>query len=1221
MEKPTPNKAQPSPSKAGPNSSAAPARVPPLFRPVDWIALLICFLAVWGVYLWTLAPDLTLEDSGELCTASFYAGVPHPPGYPFWSLFSYCWTLLPWGSVAWRVEVGESFAAAMACGLVGLMVSRGSSMLIEGIQELNVIGRKWESLICLVCGVTAGWLLGFDSFVWKEAVVINRIALFDVPWLMLVAACLMRWIYAPNQLRYLFISMFFFGLCITVHQTVLCAAMGLEVAIAMARPRYGRTFFLGNSVIYLGIVILMAGHVIPAFNGLAPTLAGILHFVGILSIATYIWLAILTRESIAELSRDGALAAIILFACAFPSNGSVCIFFALLALIAFLFLAWNSRHQDLGWLVVLVCGLVWLLGVSFYLYEPLSCMTDPPMQWAYPRTVQGFFHAISRGQYESANPTNVVGDPLRFLKQLGITFMGVASSFSWVYLAVGGLPFFFLRKMQKRERAWIVGLASIYACVAILLTILMNTEPDLQSLNENKVFLAASHGIIAILIGYGLALLSAYMVTHYERFRRWAFLGGLIAVLLGIFDLWQTAGHLYFGIGGEINFFSLPHWVAQAFAPHQYGLPIYASLFLVAIPLIFLAALSVYRNRAPMLVTLGLFCLMPIYSGLSHWDQCEQRNHWFGYWFGHDMFTPPFKIYKPMARNAILFGGTDPGRFCPTYMIFCESFVPPQCKPMDPNFDRRDVYLITQNALADGTYLEYLRAQYFRSAQVDPPFFHDLILYVGGLFHVQDNSIVIGMANLADHVLDAPLTKWGKDVEDRRRAQGVYPPKEIYIPSDEDLNNAFRDYSEDAMQRKARGELQPGENVQIVNGRVEATGQVTVMMINGILCRDIFDRNPTNEFYVEESFPLEWMYPHETPYGIIMKINRHPLVRLPDDVFKKDHEFWSDYSRRLVGNWVTDRTTVADITNFAYHVYLQHDYSHFHGDFKFLRDQDAQKAFSKLRDSQAGMYAWRLRLLVPNQPNEEQYMAYQPRTEQERMQLYNAADFAFKQAFAFCPYSPEVVVRYANFLFQFGRFDDALMVAQTCHEFDPYNPEITGLIGEIKSIIKQEGASQPNPLANLQQMEAAVQSDPTNVANLLFLGSAFYKMGQTGQAADVFDRVLTNNSASMSDVAGLARLYYSWGPAYAGHFEAALRRLTRLTPNDPETFYDLAAVEATRNETNSALNDLAAAMKLNAQRLKANPHASNLAATNKVDARFNTIRNLPQYRKIMSSQL
>ena len=82
-----------------------------------------------------------------------------------------------------------------------------------------------------------------------------------------------------------------------------------------------------------------------------------------------------------------------------------------------------------------------------------------------------------------------------------------------------------------------------------------------------------------------------------------------------------------------------------------------------------------------------------------------------------------------MARNTILFGGTDPGRFCPTYMIFCESFVPPKDKPMDPAFDRRDVYLITQNALADGTYLDYLRAQYFRSAQQDPPFFSRFFKY------------------------------------------------------------------------------------------------------------------------------------------------------------------------------------------------------------------------------------------------------------------------------------------------------------------------------------------------------------------------------------------------------------------------------------------------------------------------------------------------------------
>src|ERR1700677_1820444 len=96
-----------------------PSVLPPLFRKVDWLAMLFAFGVVRIVYFLTLAPELTLEDSGELCTGSFYAGIPHPPGYPFWAIYSWLWTvLLPVGNVAWRVEVGEATAAAMACGMV-----------------------------------------------------------------------------------------------------------------------------------------------------------------------------------------------------------------------------------------------------------------------------------------------------------------------------------------------------------------------------------------------------------------------------------------------------------------------------------------------------------------------------------------------------------------------------------------------------------------------------------------------------------------------------------------------------------------------------------------------------------------------------------------------------------------------------------------------------------------------------------------------------------------------------------------------------------------------------------------------------------------------------------------------------------------------------------------------------------------------------------------------
>src|ERR1019366_144275 len=255
------------------------------FRKIDWFVLAFTFIAIWGAYLLTLAPELALEDCGELCTASFYAGIPHPPGYPFWTLYSWLWTLVPIGNVAWRVELGESFAAAMACGLVGFMVSRGSSMLIEGIEELKNMERRWETAICVVTGIVAGLMLGFDGFLWKESVVINRISPFDVPWLIIVALCLLRWIYAPHQRRYLYIGMFFFGLCATIHQTMLVAAMGIEVCVILTHRRYGRNFCLGNSIIFLMILILMSSKTIPALNDLSPMFVDILYFVGVASLA------------------------------------------------------------------------------------------------------------------------------------------------------------------------------------------------------------------------------------------------------------------------------------------------------------------------------------------------------------------------------------------------------------------------------------------------------------------------------------------------------------------------------------------------------------------------------------------------------------------------------------------------------------------------------------------------------------------------------------------------------------------------------------------------------------------------------------------------------------------------------------------------------------------------------------------------------------------------
>jgi len=94
-------------------------------------------------------------------------------------------------------------------------------------------------------------------------------------------------------------------------------------------------------------------------------------------------------------------------------------------------------------------------------------------------------------------------------------------------------------------------------------------------------------------------------------------------------------------------------------------------------------------------------------------------------------------------------------------MIFCESFIPPEKKKdTDPNFDRRDVYVITQNALADGTYLEYIRAHYNRSTQDDRPFFLEMLRTKSDAVRGTTNFV----ASLGYKFLDVPLHEvWKED--------------------------------------------------------------------------------------------------------------------------------------------------------------------------------------------------------------------------------------------------------------------------------------------------------------------------------------------------------------------------------------------------------------------------------------------------------------------------
>jgi len=1333
-----------SPAAESPAAPPPPAKLRPLFRPIDWLALVICFAVVGVIYFLTLAPEVTLEDSGELTTGSYWAGIPHPPGYPFWAIYSWLWTqLVPFGNVAWRVELGEAAAAAMGCSLIAFMVSRGSSMLMESIASLREIKGKKENAICLVCGVTAGLLMALDNSMWKESVAINRISVFGVPWLIIVLLSMLRWIYAPRQRGYLYCAMFFFGICATIHQPLVVAALGIEIGIACTQPKLGRDLFFGNSLLWgLGILARNA-HVWSSFEQVTPMVLYIFNTIGICSLITFLGLAIPLRffspwtRKDTMLSRCGAgvLAGLLLaFWFVARQHGGPSFWIVFLWTAGLVLLIWGLRLMS-EWPACVFMALLWLLGASFYFYEAIAGMTDPPMQWGYPRTVVGFFHALTRGQYERINPTNIIDNPGMFLEQLKALAQGVADAFNWVYMFFAALPFLFFFKMQRRERNWLVTVAAIYPFLGVLLTIFLNPQKDRQSADLLKVFFAASHTVVAILIGYGLALTAACLAAQYQKFRLWGWLGGAVALVLACICLLHGTGTHYFGLagGGEVTPFSLPHWIARAFAPGQYGLPIFANLLLVALPLIFLAALAFSRQRAPLLLTLGLFAAMPVYSGLAHWFQSEQRGHWFGYWYGHDMFSPPFKgpdgkytydaklreqaaigpdakyIYPEISRDAVLYGGTDPGRFCPTYMIFCESFIPHRCQPeQDETFDRRDVYLITQNALADPTYLNYLRAQYNRSLQKDPPFFQEFLptelpqAFTGptkslawlddifetlgakiefrrrtesSFFHPGDFLNPAGLnSRLRPHDGQDELSKFiaaqlgadagqlvpgNKDQDDLRRTLsagfnrlitgsnlysperfaniqlppllrqaaatnqipattlrinrrlleeaypgeiarslgGVYPDTEIHIASEQELEKCKNDYVADAARRYMHDrqhpeeppQIKPGEDVRPgPDGNLSFGGVLVVMGINSFVTKAIFDANPGHEFYVEESYPMDWMYPYLTPYGIIMKVNREPLPEISEDIVARDHRFWSDYSERLIGNWITYDTTTQEICDFAEKIYLRHDYSDFKGDRKFVRDEDAQKDFSKLRTAIGGsIYEWRA-LRDPNPA--------------ERARMQKEADFAFKQAFAFCPYS-EAVYRYAQFLLDEHRVEDAALVAQTCLKLDPFNGQVQNMVHQLT-----------HPRGEAPAAGAAPGGSVTSDALFAEIAGDL-KSNQTGRAVQLLETILHHPQATPPLLLKVGEVYAEMGNL--PKCEEAFRRAAQLSPGSSVILYNLAVLLAVENRPADSASNLVQAFAANDAERAVGAKVPNFRENARTNPIFSHIRQTPEFRAVL----
>jgi hypothetical protein len=100
----------------------------------------------------------------------------------------------------------------------------------------------------------------------------------------------------------------------------------------------------------------------------------------------------------------------------------------------------------------------------------------------------------------------------RYSEQLGMYGEEVIADLGAVYLVPALVPFWFLRRMRPQERRWMLGLLAVYLCLSMLMVALLNPSSDLGSIELVARFFSASHLVLAVWAGYGLALLGTVMI-------------------------------------------------------------------------------------------------------------------------------------------------------------------------------------------------------------------------------------------------------------------------------------------------------------------------------------------------------------------------------------------------------------------------------------------------------------------------------------------------------------------------------------------------------------------------------------------------------------------------------------------------------------------------------------------------------------------------------------
>jgi hypothetical protein len=265
------------------------------------------FVATLLLYGWTLAPTVTLTDSGELIVVAHGLGVAHPPGFPLWIILAHLASLVPLGNVAVRINFASALFAALASAMLTLVVAElmitasyltGPKRRGKGAQRGKKTppyaasgGKDDDSgvgrLLVLAPAIGAGLLMGFSRTLWSYAT-IAEVYTLNTLLICVIFFLMLRWrrsiiadrrhISAPVEGGhskpadtahdlFLYAAALVFGLALGVHHV--SVALILPALAVIVYRTEGLRFFTSRRLVYAALISVAALFAIYAYLPLA----------------------------------------------------------------------------------------------------------------------------------------------------------------------------------------------------------------------------------------------------------------------------------------------------------------------------------------------------------------------------------------------------------------------------------------------------------------------------------------------------------------------------------------------------------------------------------------------------------------------------------------------------------------------------------------------------------------------------------------------------------------------------------------------------------------------------------------------------------------------------------------------------------------------------------------------------------------------------------------